>query len=466
MSIPITIRPVKYFYLLLVIGISLALRLILTTYVAPYPDRYIQADAVGYNQLAINLLSGNGFSRQTISPYIPDNLRTPLYPFTISLIYKVSGIQPSLVLMFQAFMGMLTTLCIYLVAKPLFGSRVGIIAATIYSISPISIIYTALLWSDTEFTLVLTVSLLFSIKMIEHQNIKWVLLSGLMFGIATLIHPRSLYLQFVVPIFLIIASIYSHNSIKRAFLLVGLFLLSFNLTLLPWRMRNYNQFGIPNLTSITAVNMLDYSAAITEASITGENQWVIAQRYKDEIRELYPGSLNEAEYAGLASKYALTKIAQHPISYLKVHILGMTRIFIPTTYNVNNLITGRNSFDTAKIYSILTTFLPNQQKVLGSYLGEFPLMVWAIIGFETLFLIIVYSFTLFTFIKLNRSSIIIWFLCAIIAYLTVISGPASTPRFKVAMMPIFSILAALGLYTIWQQIKLLLFGKYTSVFSK
>src|SRR3989344_2919346 len=38
----------------------------------------------GYIDIAQNLLAGNGFSRSLLPPFVPDSVRTPLYPLALA----------------------------------------------------------------------------------------------------------------------------------------------------------------------------------------------------------------------------------------------------------------------------------------------------------------------------------------------------------------------------------------------
>lgn len=295
-----------------VVFIGLILRLALVGYVAPYPERYIQADAIGYNQLAINLVSGHGFSMETIAPYTPDNFRTPIYPLTIAFFYALFGYRPDLILWLQVFMGAFTIFLTFLLAERIGGLRVGLIAAVLFAISPHSITYSALLWSDTEYTLFFILSILLNIYMLTEMKFKWMLLGGLVSGISVLTHPRSIYFPYFVALLLVGVMSRRRMPFKQTLINIGTFLLVLNIVLIPWQIRNYIVFGIPNITSAAGINVLHYGAALTEATLTGEDQWSIADRYDTEVREKSLHPLNAAEYGESAFKLGMNKIFQHP----------------------------------------------------------------------------------------------------------------------------------------------------------
>jgi len=428
----------------LVFAVSLALRLALVIYVSPYPERYIGADAIGYDQLAMNLLAGNGFSMKSAPPYSPNNFRTPIYPLTLTLVYAVFGHKPAVILFLQAITGSLTILLVYYIANMIISAKAGLLAAILTAVSSHSIAYTALLWSDTEYTLLITLSIFLTIVMLTRLELKWVLASSFCLGIATLTHPRSLYLPFLFVTLLMATCIKKKLSIKQIAWHTVLYLLVFNLVLLPWRFRNYINFGVPNLTSASGINMLYYGAALAEATQTGESQWSIAERYETQVVQMSNTPLNEAEFSNKALQFALRKIAERPWSYARVHLIGTAKVFLPGTFAINTLLTGHADVNAAEIYSAFIV-APFSRTSLVEALSTFSALFWGYMAFAILYLILAYGLALCSILTDFRLLSWRWFLVSIIAYLAVVAGPAGSPRFRVAIMPTLCVLASYSL---------------------
>jgi 4-amino-4-deoxy-L-arabinose transferase-like glycosyltransferase len=440
--------------LIIIFILGLILRLILVGYVTRFPERYIQTDAIGqvdaigYNHLAINLASGHGFSMETNPPYNPDNFRTPGYPFTIAFVYTLLGYDPAVILWLQALMGAFTILLVYHSAARFINKKTGLVAAFLLAISPHSITYSALLWSETEYTLLFTLSFLFTLLMLNSNYYKWILLSGLFSGIAVLVHPRSIYLPIFFAFLLMITMFQRRIPLKQTLAHVGAYILIFNLVLIPWRLRNYFVFDVPNITSASGINMLHYGAALTESARTGENQWSIVKRYDAEVRKMSSRQLNPAEYGNLAFRLGINKILQDPVTYSKIHIVGMTKIFLPGTSQINTLLTGQSSLDPTQIYSLFTTGKSLEYGAIAQSFSNFSTLVWGYIGFELLYLSCVYFFTFYVIIKQNHSRLIFWLILIVLLYFALVAGPAGSPRFRVVMMPLLSITAAWGIVSI------------------
>ncbi len=427
---------------------GLILRLILVGYVTRYPERYIQDDAIGYDQLAVNLTSGHGFSMEANPPYSPNNFRTPGYPLTIAFIYSLFGYHPDIVLWLQAFLGALTILVVYYIAARFINPNTGLVAAFLLAISPHSITYSALLWSDTEYTLLFTLSFLLTLLMLTDNNYKWILLSSFVSGLAVLVHPRSIYLPVFYALLLLIIMLIRRIPLKQTLVHVGIYILLFNLVLLPWRVRNDVVFNVPNIASAGGINMLDYGAALTESARTGENQWSIANRYDAEVRATSTIPLNPAQFGESAFRLGLHKILQDPVTYAKIQTIGMAKVFLPGTSQINTLLTGQANLDTSQIYSMFSTDKKLNLSTFTQSLSKLTSSVWGYIGFEILYLIIVYFFTFYAIIKQTRSLPWLWLILIVLVYFAAVAGPAGTPRFRVVMMPLLSVTAACGIMSV------------------
>src|SRR5215467_5749266 len=76
---------------------GLFLRIALFLVAAQEPARRLYApDSLDYQRLAVNLIEGHGFSRDSSAPYRPDILRTPAYPGLLAALYLCGGPSPAL----------------------------------------------------------------------------------------------------------------------------------------------------------------------------------------------------------------------------------------------------------------------------------------------------------------------------------------------------------------------------------
>ncbi|MFH1541431.1 MAG: glycosyltransferase family 39 protein [Elusimicrobiota bacterium] len=220
--------------LLLILFVSFILRI---GYIFIFPqEKILTNDQIGYDAIAYNLITGNGFS---IKPHIPTPIRPPVYPFFLSLIYFIFGHSYIMVRVFQAILDALTCVILYYLAKEIFDERIANLSAWLIAFYPVLIVYTGLLLSETLFTFLFIVSIFLFIKWFQKTKIVYFIGCGIFLGFATLTRPVTILFPFVVLLSIIIIG--RKNYLQR-FIQWFIFLIAFILIVLPWSIRNYRLF--------------------------------------------------------------------------------------------------------------------------------------------------------------------------------------------------------------------------------
>ncbi len=96
-------------------------------------DRGLFNDAFFYHRTADLLAGGYGFAS---NPGVPTAQWPPVFPFLLSLIYRVTGPDPLAGELFNAVVGALTVALLYLLARRLFDRLTATIAAGFLAILP------------------------------------------------------------------------------------------------------------------------------------------------------------------------------------------------------------------------------------------------------------------------------------------------------------------------------------------
>jgi hypothetical protein len=124
----------------------------------------------------------------------------------------------------------------------------------------------------------------------------------------------------------------------------------------------------------------------------------------------------------------------------------MLKVLLPGTVTINQLITGRSQDNLGEIFGV---FVSRSVEEFGieQKLSQFGQLSWGIIGFEILTLALIYGLTLYA-ILFCRACSWKWLFALTILYLVLVAGPAGAPRFRVAIMPILSLIAAVGAISI------------------
>ncbi|HRB66392.1 MAG TPA: glycosyltransferase family 39 protein, partial [Chitinophagales bacterium] len=142
-------------------------------------------DSMGYHQLALCIK--NYFS------FCGDAFRTPAYPFFVSVIYSLFGNDPYIVLVVQIFLNLISIVLMYKIGIELFNEKIGFIAALLFSFDLHHIIFIFQILTETIYTTIFLLALLFYIKGIKRNEFKYFVLTGLIYGVSTLIRPISQY---------------------------------------------------------------------------------------------------------------------------------------------------------------------------------------------------------------------------------------------------------------------------------
>jgi len=235
-------KSIKFlFFILFIVAIIPPLILILINNPLPSPG----SDAVDYNRIAINLLEGNGFHCDfTIEDVVKfPNIRHPLYPIFIAIIYSFTNCSFTAVKIAQVLLHGLTCIVIFLIAGKIFKDRfISFGAGLIWALYPLSISSSVTLLSETFLTFLLVLSVWFILRYAENPDLKNSFFAGLFLGLTAL--AKSILLVFPPALFLWFVLFFKDKfkmKLKR-FLIVMLFML---VTISPWLIRNYFALGRP-----------------------------------------------------------------------------------------------------------------------------------------------------------------------------------------------------------------------------
>ena len=217
---------------------AFALRMVVVLFTyrgLPFAEEYLSHAQFGWEMgwIARALASGHGFS----SPYYPWSgptaMQPPLYPFLLSLVFRLFGIYSIasgfVILSINSLLSALTCIPIYYSAKYSLGARAAKIAAWIWALYPFAIYFSAgRVWEYALTGLLFTTC--FCIAQRIHHS-----------GLTALSNPAILSL---LP-FLLLAAIWKARRVSRRWLMNGvLTAVAAIVVLTPWTVRNYRALGI------------------------------------------------------------------------------------------------------------------------------------------------------------------------------------------------------------------------------
>jgi len=251
---------------LAIAGLSLAINFGLLAVVAVQFPAYLSdyrldanVDAEGYVALAVNVWNGHGYSQQSAPPYLPDMLRTPLYPLLLGGILKLFGtIWPVYAL--QALCSATTAVAIATAAAIFFGSRIGLVSGLLVStdLTLVSLNFEAM--TESLFMLLTASGILMWVRTTgdacaHYSRSTPYAKSGMLLGLAALTRPAGLYLPAVLAAVTIVLS--KRKRVGGAVVLAA----TAYLVIVPWIVRNAVTFKVARLSSVEAINLTWYMGA-------------------------------------------------------------------------------------------------------------------------------------------------------------------------------------------------------------
>jgi 4-amino-4-deoxy-L-arabinose transferase-like glycosyltransferase len=436
------------------------------------PDAPVEAvDAQGYQALAVNLLAGHGFTLNTEPPFVPDGLRTPLYPAFIAAVYAVSGAVPRHVALLQGALDAVTALVVVAALLRLL-SRGGAAwaAGLLYALNPTAWRFSNVLLTEIVLAAALAWMLWAWVRYAQGRQGGWLALAAGLAATAALIKPNVV----LVPVLLAAASLMlPAGAVPRGWrqrlapVVVVLGVAS--ALMLPWLVRNRLVFGRWLFSQAFDNNLARVSAVATLARVQGERVAPWTPRWE----ALYSGLLLEAEarYADFVgvprtaaeadrSQRQLAAIAwdviqAHPLDFAAAHLGGFVRSWVPQEHRFwYGRLAGR-SWDSLRseegvLGRVLATLRSAGPAAAAAYVwqarfaGLPPLARVLWLGWLAAYAASGALLALGTWRWRDRPALLL--LCwGTILYSTFLPGPIAEVRFRVPVVPLIIVVMASGM---------------------
>lgn len=288
-------------------------------------DNAPRGDAADYDNIAQNIISGQGFVSTRMNLY---SYRPPLYPIFLALLYSLGSPHYLTVILVQSILSSLTCWLVYLIAESIYNRTAALSAAALTALYPGLIYYSTQLLSESLF-----IFLLFSATAIFYRSRnrmeKWILIGALL-GLAALCRPVAL------PLTLLLLPFFAFNLAHgtRRWLVVFLFTM---LVIIPWTWRNYRIHHQPVL--ITTYG----GANLWLGNYPGSTGYIGSPEGIQTL--LRRKGIPEPEKDSLCYREALSYISNNPGHFLELTIKRFLFFWnpIPEKQFGPNLIRGRDT---------------------------------------------------------------------------------------------------------------------------
>jgi len=201
-------------------------------------------DQTGYRQLAESLATTGKFTKTPDAPeFVPETIRTPVYPLFVATIYKVAGTGQLPVALAQTVLFAAMCVLVYAIARHVAGERAAIVAAAATALFPPIPYFGALVMTELWTTFLFTLSVWLAIRALESKSLASFAALGVLLGLTALSRPVFFLFPFALAAVGVV--IFPLASVKngppmRAW---ATLCVAAVITLLPWLTYNYVTLG-------------------------------------------------------------------------------------------------------------------------------------------------------------------------------------------------------------------------------
>lgn len=195
-------------------------------------------------RIARAIVSGRGFSDPVVVGTGPTAWMTPVYPYLVAGVFKLSGIySPAsavILLSLNALFSALTCLPVFLIARRSFGEKTAVCAGWAWALYPYAIFISAdMVWETCLTTLLLGLLFLVSLQIEDSTRLASWAGFGFLWGVAALTNPAVLS---VLPFLIGWACYRSHHRGQPWKSQAAVAILAMTVVVAPWFIRNYRTF--------------------------------------------------------------------------------------------------------------------------------------------------------------------------------------------------------------------------------
>jgi 4-amino-4-deoxy-L-arabinose transferase-like glycosyltransferase len=286
-----------------VVAVAFVVRLVSALTMHVDPRATFLHDPSLYDWLARQLAAGNGYIGYLGAPML---LFPPGYPAALGLAYGIFGTSLQVAWTLNAVLGALTCLLLYAIGSRLFERDVGLTAAAMLAVFPGDVFFSAVTLTEATFTL-LFVAVLFLFVRWTPTTARWHWVTfGIVLGFASLVRGVAL------PFLVVPAVVWTLNEGVRATLRRCLLVVAgLALVVLPWTARNYRVSGAPILLS-TDGPCAFFFAHNPIAEGTDSHTMDDLRRQEFPSLELLPRPTRDVEQAKVDLRYGARYLLTHP----------------------------------------------------------------------------------------------------------------------------------------------------------
>lgn len=399
----------------------------------------------GYYEISRGLAEGHGFTGDTVEPFRPNALRTPLYIYFIALVLILSH-SYACVIAIQIVLGaLIPVLGRHIALKLCSSNRVALWTGILLSFQPYLVVFSVIFYTETFFIFFFLIFILLFLSYLEEGTMRMLVWSSVVLGLATLTKTTVEYLPvLLVPI--ILWNFRTTFSIPKRILHSILFVFVFLCILSPWFYRNYREFGVVGMTAQPAYNAYVY---LVPSVLSLEN----GTSFDDELRKFVTTDESSGNVITLANgpiytKKAFDVLRQHPVGVLK-----SIAVTVIAFYTHDGMLTVlQHAGYVPQVYigkSVLSLALSSPPAFLGAILkyARSPLILVLIMRIAWIGISAFFLLGFLRFLREKKGEAASLFLLSVVLYFTLTSavgGLGVNARYRMPIEPIIFTFALTG----------------------
>ncbi len=435
--------------ILLILALASVLRLFYFGFLySAQPEKFAIRDLDGYVSIAQNLLDPGVYSRDPAPPYTPDLSRPPLYPLLLAALIALGHSNGSLIVLFQAALGVLLAGLTYLLSRELrLGESAAHLATLLVALDPLLILLGQYLLSESLFLCAWIAGLVCFARYWNTRKLPALIASAFCLALAALTRPILEYLPFLLlaPILLEARGIPWGPRLRAAFL----FSACFAVLLAPWGLRNLGQGGDFTLSDISDTNLYYYRAKAVLADVENISQDAAYQRLDEEARQLEtrPGASAGQVRSALRAR-AFQILAQHPLQTLKMTARGAALLLFDPGYSLVCAGLDPNNFTPECFQGGASMLGANLWSLMAARFLTMSLLQQLTLIWSTLLMGLLYLGSAAGLVFLARQKRwMVFGLClgCIVYFVALSSGAESLYRLRAPLLPLFALLSGFSL---------------------
>jgi len=375
----------------------------------------------------------------------PELVRTPGYPLLLVPGIWLGRVEATTITL-QIVLSVLTVAGVYVLGRRLCASRrVALVAAALYAVEPLSVIYSSMLVTETLFTFLVVWSLVLIVAYTRESRLTALVGGTALLTASAYVRPAGYFLPFSL-----VAVLGGYAALRRSWSVLrdlALAAASIVVVVAPWQLRN-RALGFHGISAISAENLYFYSAAGLRAARghTSLEAAQVAMGYRNDSvylalhpdqRAWRPGE----RFQFMADEGAREVLADLP-RYAPIHVAGMARVlFSPGVHEV------------LMLYGLPPVHGGFRDRVRTEGLGNGLIQVWrtnaiaiVLLGVLGLVLGTMYWLAVRGLVLGEhwRDPATVLVLASVAYFVTIAGGPAGESRFRHPVMPLVCVLAAAG----------------------